>query len=96
MIFSGLKSACSITFTVDESIEDENRPYDLLPYFDITGKERDGLYGLTYELDGSATQFDRDSTVDGWRYFLNPSVSLPLKEIYGYVTPKLGLQLCHL
>ena len=78
-------------FTVDETIAEESRPYDLLPYINVTGKERNGLYGLTYELDASATQFDRDSTVDGWRYFLNPSVSLPLKEIYGYVTPKLGL-----
>ena len=78
-------------FTVDESIAEESRPYDLLPYLSMNAKERNGLYGLTYELDASATQFDRDSTVDGWRYFLNPSVSLPLKEIYGYVTPKLGL-----
>ena len=78
-------------FTVDESIAEESRPYDLLPYFNVNAKERDGLFGLTYELDASATQFDRSSTVDGWRYILNPSVSLPLKEIYGYVTPKLGL-----
>lgn len=78
-------------FTVDESIAEESRPYDLLPYLDLNAKERNGLYGMTYEFDASATQFDRASTVDGWRYFMNPSVSLPLKEIYGYVTPKLGL-----
>lgn len=77
--------------TVDDSIVDESRPYGLLPYLQMTGKERNGIYGLTYEFDGSATQFDRSTTVDGARYFLNPSVSLPLKEIYGYVTPKLGI-----
>ena len=78
-------------YTVDETIEEESRPYGLLPYVDVNAKERDGLLGLTYELDASATQFDRSSTVEGQRFFLNPSISLPLKEIYGYVTPKLGL-----
>ena len=77
-------------FTLDEEIEEDSRPYALLPYLLIDAKERDGILGLTYELDASATQFDRDATVEGSRYFINPSVSLPLEEIYGYITPKIG------
>jgi len=77
-------------FTLDEEIEEASRPYAQLPYFLVDAKERNGMFGLTYELDASLTQFDRDATVEGTRYFLNPSISLPLEEIYGYVTPKVG------
>lgn len=78
-------------YTIDDSIPEENRPYAMLPYLTLGAKERNGLYGMTYELDASAIQFDRESTVEGWRYFMYPSVSLPLREVYGYLTPKLGL-----
>ena len=78
-------------FTLDREIEESSRPYALLPYFQVDAKERNGALGLTYELDAGLTEFDRDETVEGTRYFINPSISLPLEEIYGYVTPKLGI-----
>ncbi len=77
-------------YTLDEEIEESSRPYAQLPYLLVDARERNGMFGLTYELEASFTEFDRDATVEGSRYFINPSISLPLKEIYGYVTPKLG------
>lgn len=48
-------------------------------------------YGLNLALNSELVDFTHPSLVNGKRFTLYPSVSLPLTQIYGYVTPKIGL-----
>lgn len=47
--------------------------------------------GMTLALNSELVNFTHPSLVNAKRLILNPSVSLPLNPIYGYITPKIGL-----
>jgi len=76
-----------------QTLDKVSYPYQLLPQLtlsraDTWGMVNSNLYGQWSRYDKSA---NAPLTVTGNRVVLNPSVSLPLTEPYGYLTPKLGL-----
>lgn len=76
--------------TVDETIARIDRPYARLPQVLFNYERPDQFAGLTLHMGAEYVYFDRDETVRGQRVDFNPAVSLPLRNSWGYVTPKLG------
>jgi len=76
--------------TIDDAIAPANRPYSRMPQLAARVRHPDGLGGLTYHLDAEYVNFYRRDTVRGHRIDLFPGVSLPLRETWGYVEPKVG------
>jgi LPS-assembly protein len=77
--------------TIDATIDARNKPYELLPEFNLVGRWVGGPLGLTYHMDGEATSFVHDDKVEGNRLNLYPGVSLPLLRSWGYFLPKVSL-----
>ncbi len=76
--------------TVDESILPLFRPYSLLPQFTLAADLPTGMNRLHYALNSEWVNFDRNAGVIGQRLDINPSVSLPWRNSYAFVTPKAG------
>jgi LPS-assembly protein len=76
-----------------ETLDKQSYPYQRLPQLSLTGDEEFGP--LETHLWTEAVRFGKDSAapvnVTGDRYTAYPSVSLPLVQSYGFVTPKIGL-----
>ena len=51
--------------------------------------------GVNFALNSELVNFTHPTLVNGKRITLYPSVSLPLTQIYGYITPKIGLHSTH-
>lgn len=64
-------------------------PYHRTPQLLLNGASRDVL-GSDLALTGEFVNFTHPSLLNGQRLTFHPSVSLPLVESYGYLTPKLG------
>ena len=85
------------TLTTDSS----KSPYQRLPQFNISAKKEYENYIV--DMKSQWTYFDRDdkfnftnnpskkndSSVTGSRFSMIPSISIPISETYGYITPKL-------
>jgi LPS-assembly protein len=80
--------------TIDDSIADISRPYNRLPQLVLTGYYPEQAFGLSYHFRGELVSFQRDgfNSVEGNRLDLEPSVSLPLRNPWGFLTPKLTLR----
>jgi LPS-assembly protein len=78
--------------TVDETIARTDRPYARLPQVRFSYERPDQIAGLTLHMGAEYVYFDRDETVRGQRIDFSPAVSLPLRNSWGYVTPKLGVR----
>jgi LPS-assembly protein len=52
----------------------------------------DNAFGIDYGLRAEAVAFDRDNSVTGTRFDIEPSISKPFRNNWGYVTPKLGVR----
>lgn len=65
-------------------------PYERLPHFSMNAIKRD-VGKMDFELNSSWTNFYHPTLVDGKRFVFYPSVSAPLRNEYGYITPKVGL-----
>ncbi|WP_292996060.1 LPS-assembly protein LptD [Nitrosomonas sp.] len=65
-------------------------PYERLPHFSMNAIKRD-VGKMDFELNSSWTNFYHPTLVDGKRFVFYPSVSVPLRNEYGYITPKVGL-----
>jgi len=80
------------TQSVNDSIAEEDLPYDILPEFTFNVKPQE-ISVLEAGLDTQFIEFDTDSDllVRGQRRTVNPYLSVPFEEIYGYVTPKVSL-----
>lgn len=84
--------------TVDRSIAPESRPFRRLPQIrfatEFVEKNQQFNFGLESELTyferSSATQALNDSI--GARVDLYPHVTFPVRKLYGYVVPKLGVK----
>jgi LPS-assembly protein len=65
-------------------------PYRIVPRLAASGLKQSvaSLYDL--QLFGEFSNFRHPTLVNGQRAILYPSISLPLRRSYGYVTPKLG------
>ncbi|MEN6629049.1 MAG: LPS assembly protein LptD, partial [Sulfuricella sp.] len=51
--------------------------------------------GVNLALNSEAVDFTHPTKLNGKRVTLYPSISLPLSQVYGYVTPKIGLHGTH-
>lgn len=76
--------------TLDDDIDVIDRPYQRLPQLNANGTIPllDDL--LELGLLGEWTNFQRDSGLTGTRLDLTPSISLPYRQVYGFVVPKLA------
>ncbi|MCW8906957.1 MAG: LPS assembly protein LptD [Sedimenticola sp.] len=80
--------------TIDRSIAITDRPYYRLPQLLLNLEKPDQAMGLTYHLQSEYVQFDHssESKVKGRRLDLQPGISLPLRQPWGFITPKLSLR----
>lgn len=65
-------------------------PYERLPHLSMNAIKQN-VGKMDFELNSSWTNFYHPSLVDGKRMVFYPSVSVPLRNEYGYITPKFGL-----
>ena len=78
--------------TMDETVAREDRPYARLPQIKFKYKKPDQFAGLTTHMDAEYVYFDKDESVRGSRFDINPAISLPMRNSWGYITPKLGVR----
>ena len=75
---------------VDDSIDPANEPFERRP--ELTFQSNLPKFGLfQFDTSASATNFTSDVEEGGWRYLFNPSVEVPLENVWGFVTPRLEL-----
>ncbi len=65
-------------------------PFKRLPQFTLNAIKRN-VAGLDFNLNSSWTNFSHQTLRDGKRAVFFPSVSMPLRNAFGYITPKVGL-----
>ena len=76
--------------TLQDSRAPFQSPYRRLPQLTMNVVQRN-IAGMDLNLNTSWTNFAHDSLVHGHRFTMFPSVSVPLRNAFGYVTPKVGL-----
>ncbi len=64
-------------------------PYRILPQLLAAGS-RQNVHGIDWQISGELSNFRHPTFVNGQRFIAYPSVALPLRRNYGYVTPKIG------
>jgi len=74
-----------------QTLTDDTKPYQRLPQFLIRGAFPDKIMGLTYGIKGEYVAFEHDDQVDGQRFNLEPSISLPWSSAAAFVTPRIAL-----
>ena len=65
-------------------------PYKRLPHITLNAVKRN-IAGMDFSLDTSWTNFSHQTLTDGKRFTFFPTVSLPFRNSYGFMTPKFGL-----
>ncbi len=84
--------------TIDETIARVDRPYARLPQIKFKYEQPDQLGGATLHLDAEYVYFDKDidpadgEPSGGHRFDINPAISVPMRNSWGYITPKLGVR----
>ncbi|MEJ2575310.1 MAG: LPS assembly protein LptD, partial [Gammaproteobacteria bacterium] len=73
--------------TVDRATATANRPYARLPQLAFTF-DRPSTTGLRYLADGEYVYFHRKDSTVGHRVDVKPGVSLPLRQVWGFLEPK--------
>ena len=76
--------------TMDETIARANRPYARLPQIKFRYNKPDQIGGATLHLDAEYVYFDKDEYLSGHRFDFQPAISFPMRNSWGYITPKLG------
>ena len=64
-------------------------PYRILPQLLAAGS-RQNVHGFDWQFSGELSNFRHPTFVNGQRFIAYPSIAMPLRRNYGYVTPKLG------
>lgn len=77
--------------TLDPTIAVTDEPYERLPQMFAIADFPLGYNRPRLGIDSEYTFFNRSAGVTGHRVDLLPSVSIPWRTAYGYVTPKAGL-----
>ncbi len=75
---------------VDDTILEENKPFERRPEIKFRSSFPK-VGGLQFATTASATNFSHDTKQEGWRYLLEPSVAVPIENVWGYVEPKLAV-----
>ncbi len=78
--------------TIDPTIAPTDRPYARLPQLNLALNRPVEPNRVNYYFESEAVNFERSAGITGGRLNLSPSVSLPLSNGYGYVTPKIGVR----
>ncbi len=76
--------------TIDPAIPAVARPYSRLPQLLLGLENPDGVAGTTYLLGAEYVNFDRKNALHGSRVDLFPAISLPLRNSWSFVEPKVG------
>jgi LPS-assembly protein len=76
-----------------QTLDNLSFPYERLPQMTLSGTKYFGDFttNLYTQLVAFNTNKSAPTTVTGTRFTLNPSVSLPMTQSYGYITPKVGV-----
>lgn len=78
--------------TLQDPLAPVTSPYRRLPQFLLNGTRPDfNDSGATVALTSEFVRFQHPTQVSGDRSMVYPSVSLPLRTSYGYLTPKIGV-----
>lgn len=77
--------------TIDDTIAIADRPYDRLPQLSLSARPAVTSGKLHPELDSELVNFERDNSLTGGRLNLRPAVSLPFRNSYSFITPKLSV-----
>ena len=77
-----------------QTLQDPNAPvippYSRLPQLSLQAS-RSNDYGLDLSFNGELTRFAHPTLINGTRLVAYPSVSMPLLNEFGYITPKIGV-----
>lgn len=65
-------------------------PYTRLPQVTMNAVQRN-IAGMDLNMTTSWTNFAHASLIEGQRFTMFPSASMPLRNAFGYVTPKVGV-----
>ena len=89
-----------------QNLTKTSSPYERLPSIKISHANEyeniNGFYSYETELSMSLTQFERNhnfvasssqSSVTGTRFIANPSISMPFESSYGYIKPKITMNI---
>jgi LPS-assembly protein len=74
--------------TVDPTVQGQFAPYAQMPHVELIDQPKRWGETLEYDLDGSYDYFDHSAKVHGSRGVALPSLRLPLRRSYGYLTPR--------
>ena len=80
--------------TLQDPLAPVTPPYSRLPQL-LLNANQPNLYGADWALASEFVDFSHPTLVNGKRFMLYPSASLPLQRTYGYVIPKIGLHITH-
>jgi len=75
-----------------QTITGARKPYQRLPQLLLEGTFPEQALGLSYGLRTEYTDFDHKDLVDGQRFDIEPSVSLPLQSASAFLTPRVALK----
>ncbi len=75
-----------------QTITDVEEPYQRLPQLILSGSFPEKLFGLSYHLRTEYVEFDHDDLVDGQRFDIMPTISLPKQSAAGFFTPSVTLR----
>ncbi|WP_372523112.1 LPS-assembly protein LptD [Sulfuricaulis sp.] len=78
--------------TIDSTIAPTDRPYARLPQLNFSTNIPVKPNSLNYYFESEAVNFERNVGVVGERLNLSPSMSLPLENSFGFVTPRFGVR----
>ena len=76
--------------TIQQPFNPVDPPYKRLPEVTLEATQLNVL-GADLSFSGSWTDFSHPLKVDGKRYTLHPTVSVPLRNSFGYIKPKIGV-----
>jgi LPS-assembly protein len=70
-----------------QPIDEDARPYTLLPQISIRGALPEPFLGFDAGIDSEYTYFERNESVTGSRLDIHPGISLPLRSAGAYLLP---------
>ena len=77
---------------VDNSLLDEQQPYDRLPQFLFSTHFPQKNKQLNYKITSETVYFDRTNSINGGRFDLMPEVSFPIRNVGSFIVPRLKLR----
>ena len=77
---------------VDNSLLDEQQPYDRLPQFLFRTHFPQQNKHLNYQVFSEAVYFDRTNSINGGRFDLMPEVSFPVRNVGSFIVPRFKLR----